>query len=159
MKKLITVFSVAAMITACNNHGNTGKENTDVVPADTAGLAAFKAKQAQDSIQALADSVRRADALAAAARKPKAHTSRTKSSSVSSTKNESMAYETNNAAEQKKGWSKKAKGAVIGAGAGAAVGAVVNKKNRVAGGVIGGVVGGAAGYGIGRHEDKKDGRN
>lgn len=62
------------------------------------------------------------------------------------------------AAAEKKGWSKAAKGTVIGAGSGAIIGAVVNKKNRAAGAVIGGVVGGGAGYGIGRAKDKKDGR-
>jgi hypothetical protein len=60
--------------------------------------------------------------------------------------------------EKKEGWSKAAKGAVIGGVAGAAGGAVLNKKNRVAGAVIGGVIGAAGGYGIGRNMDKKDGR-
>jgi hypothetical protein len=60
--------------------------------------------------------------------------------------------------EQKKGWSKAAKGAAIGAGSGAIAGAVINKRNRAVGAVIGGVVGGGVGYGIGRHMDKKDGR-
>lgn len=61
-------------------------------------------------------------------------------------------------AEKKEGWSKAAKGAVIGGVTGAAGGAVINKKNRVLGAVIGGVVGAAGGYGIGRTMDKKDGR-
>ena len=60
--------------------------------------------------------------------------------------------------EKNEGWSKAAKGAVIGGVAGAAGGAILNKKNRVAGAVIGGVVGAAGGYGIGRTMDKKDGR-
>ena len=60
--------------------------------------------------------------------------------------------------EKKEGWSKAAKGAVIGGVAGAAGGAILNKKNRVLGAVIGGVVGAAGGYGIGRGMDKKDGR-
>lgn len=61
-------------------------------------------------------------------------------------------------AQEKKGWSKAAKGTAIGAGSGAVLGAVINKKNRVLGGVIGGVLGGGIGYGIGRSMDKKDGR-
>jgi len=61
-------------------------------------------------------------------------------------------------AEEKKGWSKAAKGAVIGGVAGAAGGAVINKKNRAAGAVIGGIIGAASGYGVGRGQDKKDGR-
>jgi YMGG-like Gly-zipper len=59
---------------------------------------------------------------------------------------------------QKKKWSKRAKGTVIGAGSGAILGAVIVKKNRPLGAVIGGVVGGGIGYGIGRSMDKKDGR-
>src|ERR1043165_8016009 len=42
------------------------------------------------------------------------------------------------AAPEKRGWSAKAKGAVIGTGVGAAPGAIINKRNRVAGGIIGG---------------------
>lgn len=59
--------------------------------------------------------------------------------------------------QQKKGWSKAAKGAAIGAGTGALVGvAVSDKKGK--GAIIGGVVGAGAGYLIGRDRDKKDGR-
>jgi hypothetical protein len=61
-------------------------------------------------------------------------------------------------AKKKKGWSKAAKGAVIGGASGAVIGAVVNKRNRGAGAVVGGVVGAGVGYGIGRSKDKKDGR-
>jgi Glycine zipper len=60
--------------------------------------------------------------------------------------------------EKKEGWSKAAKGAVIGGVAGAAGGAVVNKKNRVVGAVVGAVIGAGGGYAIGRGMDKKDGR-
>lgn len=59
---------------------------------------------------------------------------------------------------KKKGWSKAAKGAVIGGVAGAGAGALILKKNRALGAVIGGVVGGGVGYGVGRSMDKKDGR-
>jgi outer membrane lipoprotein SlyB len=58
---------------------------------------------------------------------------------------------------EKKGWSKSAKGAVIGGVGGAAVGAAVSKK-RGKGAIIGGVVGAGTGYIIGRSKDKKDGR-
>lgn len=58
---------------------------------------------------------------------------------------------------KKKGWSKAAKGAVIGAGTGAAAGAILSKKKGT-GAIIGGVIGGAGGYIIGRSKDKKDGR-
>ena len=58
---------------------------------------------------------------------------------------------------KKKGWSKAAKGTVIGAGSGALVGAVVSKK-KGKGAIIGGAIGAGTGYVIGRGEDKKDGR-
>lgn len=61
-------------------------------------------------------------------------------------------------AEKKEGWSKAAKGAVIGGVAGAAGGAVINKKNRVVGAVIGAVIGAGGGYVVGRKMDKNDGR-
>lgn len=60
--------------------------------------------------------------------------------------------------EQKKGWSAKAKGAVIGAGVGAASGAIINKRNRGAGAIIGGVLGAGVGTGVGAVIDKKNGR-
>ena len=69
-----------------------------------------------------------------------------------------MKDETQNTAKAKKGWSKAAKGTVIGAASGAVIGAVVNKRNRAAGAAIGGVIGGGGGYVIGRSMDKKDGR-
>ena len=60
---------------------------------------------------------------------------------------------------EKKGWSKTAKGAVIGGVVGAGTGAIINKKNRAAGAVIGGVLGAGAGAVIGNEMDKKDGRH
>ena len=58
-------------------------------------------------------------------------------------------------AQDRKGWSPQAKGAVIGGLGGAAAGAIINKRNRPVGGVIGGVAGGAVGYGVGKHIDNK----
>lgn len=60
-------------------------------------------------------------------------------------------------APKKTGWSKAAKGSVIGAASGAVLGAVVTK-GSAKGTIIGGVVGGLGGYVLGRAKDKKDGR-
>lgn len=60
-------------------------------------------------------------------------------------------------AEKKKGWSKAAKGTVIGAGSGAVLGAILTK-DKAKGAIIGGILGAGAGYGLGRVQDKKDGR-
>jgi hypothetical protein len=59
---------------------------------------------------------------------------------------------------EKKGWSKAAKGAVIGGVTGAIGGAVLSKKKKGLGAVIGGVIGAAGGYAIGKGMDKKDNR-
>jgi len=58
---------------------------------------------------------------------------------------------------KKKGWSKAAKGAAIGAGAGAITGVIVDKKDG-RGAVLGGLIGAGTGYVIGRAQDRKDGR-
>ncbi|RYD55758.1 MAG: hypothetical protein EOP56_14440 [Sphingobacteriales bacterium] len=61
-------------------------------------------------------------------------------------------------APEKKGWSAKAKGAVIGGATGAAAGAIIHKRQRAVGAVVGGVLGAGAGTGIGAIIDKKNGR-
>ena len=61
-------------------------------------------------------------------------------------------------APEKRGWSAKAKGAVIGAGTGAVTGAVINKRDRAKGAIIGGVLGAGAGTGVGAIIDRKNGR-
>src|SRR5205085_1386921 len=60
--------------------------------------------------------------------------------------------------QQKKGWSNKAKGAVIGGVVGAGAGAVISKEKKVQGAIIGAVLGAAGGYGVGAILDKKSGR-
>lgn len=62
------------------------------------------------------------------------------------------------APQRKRGWSAKAKGALIGAGTGAAAGAIIDRKNRGAGAVIGGLIGAGAGTGAGAIIDHKKGR-
>ena len=54
-------------------------------------------------------------------------------------------------------WSRKTKGAIIGAGGGAAVGGIIGKQagNTAAGAIIGAAVGGAAGAYIGNYMDKQ----
>ena len=62
------------------------------------------------------------------------------------------------AAPERRGWSAKAKGALIGAGVGAASGAIINTRNRAAGAAIGTVIGAGAGTGVGAVIDKRNGR-
>ena len=84
---------------------------------------------------------------------------KTTSTSTTSSSNNSGGGTTETTSTTKTGWSKTAKGAVIGGVVGVGTGAVVNKKNRAAGAVIGGVVGAGTGAIIGNELDKKDGRH
>jgi Glycine zipper len=171
---------------ACNTTPEIKSETAQAVQQtistpDTTGIAEFNAwkaqnelgnvnayKQAGQSQSAPAEKTRTIVKYVPVARstqsKPVSSTSsnsrQTSSGSSAGNGNGSMSNESSETAkvEKKEGWSKAAKGAVIGGVTGAAAGAVINKKNRVVGAVIGGVVGAAGGYGIGRTMDKKDGR-
>lgn len=59
-------------------------------------------------------------------------------------------------AQERKGWSPQAKGAVIGGLGGAAAGAIIHKRNRAVGGVVGGAAGAGVGYAIGKRRDNKN---
>lgn len=184
---LSSIIAISAVACNTNPDKKTDvalQQTAQSTAADTTGLAAYNAWKAQNELASI-QSVEQPQAVAST---PKVRTvvkqvpvytapKRSSSSGNTSTNSNSSSKEdnsnTNSGAgngtasngsgetvktEKKEGWSKAAKGAVIGGVAGAAGGAVINKKNRVLGGVIGGVVGAAGGYGIGRTMDRKDGR-
>jgi hypothetical protein len=126
MKNRIMIFSVAALMAACNSNPKTATPES-------------KAKETPKTTTAT--------------------TKKAESSTATPVSTGEMTSESDNAAKTKTGWSKTAKGAVIGGVVGAGTGAVVNKKNRAAGAVVGGVVGAGAGAIIGNELDKKDGRH
>jgi hypothetical protein len=78
---------------------------------------------------------------------------------VTETAEQTVSSESDNTAQEKKGLSKTAKGAILGGVVGAGSGAILDKKNRGAGAVIGGAVGAGAGAILGNELDKKDGRH
>lgn len=186
MKKLLPVLGITILMAACNTNPEQTRTNSaqavqqTIATPDTTGMAEFNAwkaqnelaslnayKQTQQSSSAPAEKTRTIVKYVPVAKssqsKPVSHSSSSSSSANSGSSADSgsgsMSNETGETAKaEKKGWSKAAKGAVIGGVAGAAGGAIINKKNRVVGAVIGGVVGAAGGYGIGRTMDKKDGR-
>ncbi len=144
MKKLLSILSITVVMAACSSNADKiAAENARLksyqdsieMAADTAGLAQYQEWKAQNELPAT---------QTAAGVAPVQRSTATRSTSTTAAK--------------KEGWSKTAKGAVIGGVVGAGAGAVINKKNRAAGAVIGGVVGAGAGAVIGRKGDKKDGR-
>ncbi|HZH36397.1 MAG TPA: membrane lipoprotein lipid attachment site-containing protein [Flavisolibacter sp.] len=177
MKKILFALSTVAILASCSqNNPRPAAETQTITPTDTAGLAQFQAWKAQNELavanqlaaeqEPVREVVRErvvyvteprrttSTSRSTATRRSSGSTARSSGSSGSS----GTSGTSGTTAKKKEGWSKTAKGAVIGGAGGAVVGAVINKRNRAAGAVIGGVVGGAAGAVIGRSQDKKDGR-
>lgn len=147
MKSFSFVLCAAVLMAACNTQPMT-------LSAETKDSAALQeqALPAQDSVEHPQQSA-----------PAKEQTTTTKKHSASSSHESnasgSMSSESESSAKAKKGWSKTAKGAVIGGAVGAGTGAVVNKKNRAKGAVVGGLIGAGTGAVIGNEMDKKDGRH
>ncbi|HVF80335.1 MAG TPA: glycine zipper domain-containing protein [Flavisolibacter sp.] len=178
MKKILFALSTVAIMASCSNDNprTAAAETKIITPVDTAGLAQFQTWRAQNELAATQQAqqnlvaeqpvkeVVKERVVYVDRPAPKRKASTTKRSSSSGANNSSgggsgsSTSTSENTAKKKEGWSKAAKGAVIGGVGGAVIGGVVNKRNRGAGAVIGGVLGAGAGYGIGRSKDKKDGR-
>ncbi len=154
MKKSLPILGIAAiaivLLTACGS--KQGTDQLAVNTIDTTGLAQFDAWKKQQEFAAQYAIYQAAVEKNTSAKSNQAVVRKTKETTGSMSTSTSYPAKT---AEKKKGWSKAAKGAVIGGASGAVIGAAVYKKNRVLGGVIGGVVGAAGGFGIGKHLDKK----
>lgn len=166
MKIQAIILGALVFVSACNTkpeaNSNPGVSNT--TSADTTGLAAFQAMKAENELGTKPQDAKETEK--ATPKTVKKITSGSSSSSTSTSSHDASGSSTHNSSgastaegTQKKGWSKTAKGAVIGGVVGAGTGAVVDKKNRGAGAVIGGVIGAGAGAVIGNDMDKKDGRH
>ncbi len=157
MKKTLHIFSFVSllagfMIFISSCHLEKKPDSLVLAASDTTGLAEFQSLKAMNEVKEASKYYVEGykDAMASNnAQKPKV-VYKTSKPAVQATAPTQPA--------EKKGWSKAAKGTVIGTSAGALAGALINKKNRLVGGIIGGIVGGGIGYGVGRGMDKKDGR-
>lgn len=136
MKISLFVLSATFLVTACNSNPKAIATTTDTTVAAEAKLV-----------------------TAAPVVVKKTATRETTTTNATASPSAQMSSESDNAAKAKTGWSKTAKGAVIGGVVGAGTGAVVHKRNRVAGAVVGGAVGAGTGAVIGNEMDKKDGRH
>ena len=158
MKTRFLIVGAIVVMASCNTQPQADKtistDSTKIV-ADTTGLAEFQTMKAQNEL-----GVQNSDEKLENNSSSKTVKKTTSVSNHSSSSNTSNSNSTSSSGStQKKGWSKTAKGAVIGGVAGAAGGAIINKKNRAAGAVIGGVIGAGTGAVIGNQKDKKDGRH
>jgi outer membrane protein with glycine zipper len=158
MKIQSIILSIAVLALSCNtqpkadnNHSDSTKLNTD-----TTGLAAYQAWKAQNELTEQNSEEQQENKTSS---KTMEKSTSSKSDNTSASNTSTSTGSSSSGTTEKKGWSKTAKGAVIGGVAGAAGGAVINKKNRAAGAVIGGVIGAGTGAVIGNEMDKKDGRH
>lgn len=151
MKKILPALGIVAVFAAC------GTKNT----AAEQELAILKAKQATiDSMNIVAEekALDQKTVAYASAKRPAAKRSTARTSQYASYSEPAVLPTATPAPAQKKGWSNKAKGAVIGGVIGAASGAVISKEKKGQGAIIGAVLGAGAGYGVGAILDKKNGR-
>lgn len=134
MKKILTIVAISGTLLACKQNKTTTDQTRVLSVTDSAEFKQYQQwKEKKEK---------------AAAAKTVVYKNETQNTPVVSAPVE----------KKKKGWSKAAKGAVIGGATGAVAGAIIAKNNRAAGAVIGGAVGAGVGYGVGRSKDKKDGR-
>ena len=167
MKKLIPIFSIlivaaviiAASIDKSQTGANTGKPLTYT---DTTGLADFQKWKAQNELKDPTVYYNQGNEMLTAQPATKiitkyvpVHRSTTmhRRSGNSGSMNSVAQYPAKTSV--KKGWSRRAKGALIGGGGGAILGAVIGKHNRLASGAIGGALGAGLGYVIGNELDRK----
>jgi hypothetical protein len=159
MKKIIAVFAVACLATSCSNNAEQASVAAAQRAVDSMKTEMVK-KQTIDSMNAAAS-----QAVTLSNEQPVVVSSHTPAHGHAAAHNSYSSNTTTNnyntapvaAAPEpakKKGWSAKAKGAVIGTGVGAITGAMVDKK-KGEGAVVGGLIGAAAGLGAGAIIDKK----
>ncbi|MBA3827676.1 MAG: glycine zipper family protein [Taibaiella sp.] len=170
MKKLISIIAIATVFVSCNNAGNQANLAAKQHTIDSM-QAASERQHAIDSMNQLAtvsqkelqqQQAQTAAVAAAAAARPVHTRTIIREHRVYEPSNNSTATTTTTttqavapaAAPQRKGWSAKAKGALIGAGAGAITGAMIDGR-KGEGAVVGGLIGAAAGLGTGAIIDGK----
>jgi len=168
------VTAFAASCTTSTNHDQVISAQRATIDSMRTEMAKQRVIDSMNRVAALREEIRKEEeakqAAVAASSRSTSSTSRARRSSSSSSSNYNSytgSGYSNTAAQpvvyqeapaRKRGWSAKAKGAVIGAGTGAASGAIINKRNRAAGAVIGGVLGAGVGTGVGAVIDRKNGR-
>lgn len=179
----IAAFAGTALFASCrsydSNDADVVRDDGAVQTAHEATIDSLKLELAKQRIVDSMNEVARLDkestiVAASSARTTSAPRARTRTRRAASSNYSSNSYAGNTYSQpapvtqtvyepapapvQKRGWSAKAKGAVIGAGTGAISGAIINKRDRVKGGIIGGVLGAGVGTGIGAIIDRKNGR-
>jgi outer membrane lipoprotein SlyB len=161
MKKILSIFTIAIIFTACKSKTNSDV-NKNMVLVDTTGLSKSNALTDVGNHKYVINDKAINDA---AVTKPVGSSRQTNNTVENSgTGNNSTSSAGTNSSttatpvKTDKGLSHAAKGTIVGAGTGAITGAILNKDHRGTGAIIGAVIGAGTGYVIGRSTDKKTGR-
>lgn len=160
MKKILSIFTIAVIFTACKSKMNN-EVNKNMVLVDTTGLSKSNVLTDVGNNKFVINDKAVVDPTASkpVAPSPKQTANNTVKNSGANNNNGTTNSPTASApVKQDKGWSHAAKGTAVGAGTGAIFGAIVNKEDRGKGALIGTVIGAGTGYVIGRATDKKTGR-
>ena len=157
MKKLLMVITIATVFAACKSDSKSDLQTNKVMLTDTSGV--YNNNASSDTGTALQRGLGLQQFLIETAQmKPAA---KKQILLLQGTNNNNASTNNGNATttstRRKRGWSSKAKGAVIGGAAGAIGGAIISK-HKGTGAIIGGVAGAAGGYIIGNEIDKKNNR-
>ena len=143
MKKILSVLAISAVVFSCTNKQNEAAiQQAKQQSIDSMNNAALVKQQTVDSMNRI---------KRAAVANEKAKTDRYEYLSDNTVAENNTNTTTTT---QKKGMSRTAKGALIGAGVGAVTGAVVSKK-KGKGAIIGGLIGAGAGAVTGNVIDRK----
>lgn len=152
MKKILLIGMLGLTVFSCKNDEKEAQARAQQATIDSLKMEAWR--------QHVADSIAQAQQLqqqqvsyesnVSTPRTYYGHSPRrsTTTRSTSTSTPSQSTTSTTTTTTQKKGWSAKAKGAVIGAGAGAVTGAMIDKR-KGEGAIIGGILGAGAGLGTG----------
>ena len=151
MKKMLLIIMIASVFAACKSD-STDLQTNKVMLTDSSGISNSSASS--DTATAVQKGAR---PVAVSREKTRSSTSTSNSGGNTASSGNGTTTTTTTSTTQKKGWSNRAKGAVIGGAAGAVGGAIISK-HKGTGAVVGGVVGAAGGYIIGNEKDKKNNR-
>ncbi len=161
---LFQAFFAIITFAACNSKSDLNT-NKDVILTDTSSM--YRSNMMTDTGSVIETSALTTGTSTAVANRRATNTNRATTyptrrnntnrnyGNTSRNSNSGSSNSGNTVPQRKRGWSKAAKGAVIGGVGGAVVGGVVKGGK---GAIVGGAVGAAGGYILGRSKDKKEGR-
>lgn len=148
MKRLVLAIAISACFASCKNNDDSNLKMNKVMLTDTTAI--YNSSSSSDTGAALQKGERPSHVYV----NHKTAADKTESSTSANRSTETSTTSTSATTTKKKGWSNRAKDAVIGGAAGAVGGAIISK-HKGKGAVIGGLAGAAGGYIIGNEKDKK----